>query len=557
MSPDLLIGLAWKSAACAGLTLLALWLLRDRSAAERSHAAHLGMLTTVAAPFAALLLPPVPAPIAMPARPLSGVLTSGAPGSATLGTSSGDPAGAGAVLAGLDPGALAAWAYTLPAAVLGLALLWSVLQLHSLRGRAQMMTDPAWLTALASTQQRSGFKEGTALLVSSEIDSPVSWGVLRPVVIVDEQTSAEPDKADAIIAHELAHLARLDWAKLLLGGAATALFWFNPLVWMLARQCHDLREEAADDAVLRGHIAPLDYAELLVGCADREASPLLIANGVAPSRGSIARRIGRVLDPSHRRGPVRTPWSLACCTVALVFAAPLALTFAPKTGAGVSSAVAAEALVSEAAPAAATSPAARPARSAFAASPSQGAVEAPRRPRLADDVEEAGAVVPAPTPVLGEALVTAARRGDRAAVDQLLSAGVNPNTAAPGDGSPLIQAARTGRADMVRTLLARGADIDMAVSGDGNPLIAAAAAGRADMVRLLLDSGADIEASIASDENALIQASGGGHEEVVRLLLARGADVNSRVGVRTPLGMARSRGHAEIEQMLLEAGARR
>jgi hypothetical protein len=71
---------------------------------------------------------------------------------------------------------------------------------------------------------------------------------------------------------------------------------------MLARRCHDLREEAADDAVLCGDIAPVDYAELLVGCAAREASPLLIANGVAPSRGSIARRIGRVLEPSHRRG---------------------------------------------------------------------------------------------------------------------------------------------------------------------------------------------------------------------------------------------------------------
>lgn len=557
MSLELLVGLAWKSATCAGLTLLALRTLRDRSAAERSHAAHLGMLTTVAAPFAALALPPVPVSIAAPALMAPKILTPSAPATALPASAGLGELDGAAAFAALDLGTLAAWAYAVPATVLCLALMWSVLQLHGLRSRARMVTDPAWLIALASTQQRSGFKRGTALLLSAEISSPVSWGVLRPVVIVDEQTSAEPSKAEAIIAHELAHLARLDWAKLLLGGFATALFWFNPLVWMLARRCHDLREEAADDAVLRGDIAPADYAELLVGCADREASALLIANGVAPSRGSVARRIGRVLDPSRRRGPVKTAWTLACCTVALVFAAPLALTFAPTAGATVSSAMAAEAVAAETSPAPRSAPAAQPEPSTLLAQDSERADEERRLLQLAKRTDQEPAPLTAPAPVLGEALVTAAARGDRTAMDQLLRAGVNPNTASPGDGSPLIQAARTGRVDMVRTLLARGADIDMAVSGDGNPLITAAAAGRIDMVRQLLDAGADIEASIASDENALIQASGRGHEEVVRLLIARGADVNSRVGVRTPLGMARSQGHAEVEQLLQEAGARR
>ena len=376
--------------------------------------------------------------------------------------------------------------------------------------------------------------------------------MLRPVLILDEETLAEPAKAPAIIAHELAHLARLDWAKLLLGGAATALFWFNPLVWVLARRCHDLREEAADDAVLRGDVAPADYAELLVGCARRETSALLIANGVSPSRGSVARRIGRVLDPSRRRGPARAAWTLACCAVAAVFVAPLALTFTPGSGAAVSSAAAAELAPARPAPLVVRNVPVPAVGARVAAAPA--AVQA----RTPAPVYRAETAAPGSgsSPALSEALVSAAARGDLAGMDQLLRAGASPNAADPGDGSPLIKAARAGRADMVRTLLARGADIDMAVSGDGNPLIAAAAAGRTDMVRLLLDSGADIEASIASDENALIQASGRGHEEIVRLLIARGADVNSRVGVRTPLGMARNGRHAKVELLLLRAGAR-
>src|SRR3546814_1043120 len=60
--------------------------------------------------------------------------------------------------------------------------------------------------------------------------------------------------------HELAHVARLDWAKLLGARVACAVFWFNPLVWMPARESHQLREEAADDAVLMADIDGPDYA---------------------------------------------------------------------------------------------------------------------------------------------------------------------------------------------------------------------------------------------------------------------------------------------------------
>ena len=74
----------------------------------------------------------------------------------------------------------------------------------------------------------------------------------------------------------MAHVARLDWAKLLISRIACALFWFNPLVWMLAREAHQLREEAADDAVLGADIEDTEYARLLVGVARHQCRGMLI-----------------------------------------------------------------------------------------------------------------------------------------------------------------------------------------------------------------------------------------------------------------------------------------
>jgi hypothetical protein len=176
-----------------------------------------------------------------------------------------------------------------------------------------------------------GFKHGTALLTSNELSSPISWGLMRPVILLNTRAVEASGEAEAIIAHELAHVARMDWAKLLLARIATALFWFNPLVWLLAREAHQLREEAADDSVLAADIADTHYAQLLVGVARHECPGLLLgAHGVAPSKSSLARRVARVLDGASVRGPVARSFALGVLVGAVLIAAPLAaLTLTP------------------------------------------------------------------------------------------------------------------------------------------------------------------------------------------------------------------------------------
>src|SRR5690606_8479748 len=125
----------------------------------------------------------------------------------------------------------------------------ALLRLVLLTARARPVTDDHWLKGLARAQRRTGFRKSTALLANREIASPVSWGVLRPKILLNTDAIAARADADAIVAHELAHLARADWAKLVLARVAVALFWFNPFAWLLAREAHQLREEPADDAV--------------------------------------------------------------------------------------------------------------------------------------------------------------------------------------------------------------------------------------------------------------------------------------------------------------------
>lgn len=333
---ELVFGIAWKSFIVAGAALLLLRLASGRSAAERSSIAHLGLIATLLLPVAALALPPleVEGPGFMaPVREAAQTALPNIPAAATIQEGvAAAPAGFPEAAAGAAPSIdWAFWLYAAPAALLVLLTLIALGRLFLLQARARVLVEPIWLTALARAQQRMGFKHGTALLISDELPSPISWGLVRPVILLNARAAEAADEAEAIIAHELAHVARLDWLKLLLARVTTALYWFNPLVWVLAREAHQLREEAADDTVLAADIVDTDYAELLVGIARHECRGLLIgAHGVAPSKGSLARRIARVLDPASRRGPAARGFALGVFVGATAIAAPLAaLTLVP------------------------------------------------------------------------------------------------------------------------------------------------------------------------------------------------------------------------------------
>lgn len=324
MSVDVLVEIALKSGLVAAGALLLVTQLKGLPASQRAWIAHIGLLLTLLMPLFVLAGPDLqisgPWSRTIETAPTVEALTSTAPLPDVSPVAS-VPAAAAVFDAGLV--ALGGWA--LVAGALALSLATGLFRLLRLRRDASVLTDRDWLCALAQAQHTMGMKQGTALLLSERLTSPVSWGLLRPTIVLSSAALKNPDKAGAILAHELAHVLRMDWVNLLISRLATAVFWFNPLVWVLAWQAHELREEAADDVVLRNDVEGPDYASLLVDFARGEGRAAgLAAHGVAPGRGSLRRRLMRVLDRDARRDPARPWWVAACTTGALALAAPLA-----------------------------------------------------------------------------------------------------------------------------------------------------------------------------------------------------------------------------------------
>ena len=199
-----------------------------------------------------------------------------------------------------DPTPLVILAYLGGLAMVGARLVAGLWMLRRWTRSAQDVCCPSWLAAFDRVRWIVPNAEAVRLKVSSEIGSPLSWGWRNPVILIDPDTLEMAEDAEAILAHEAAHIARRDWPMLMLSRVAATLFWFNPLVWLLEREVVQQAEEAADlEAAQR--VEPSRYAETLLGLA--QANAMVPANSMAPSAQALGRRVRAVLDRRIRERP--------------------------------------------------------------------------------------------------------------------------------------------------------------------------------------------------------------------------------------------------------------
>ncbi len=109
-----------------------------------------------------------------------------------------------------------------------------------------------------------------------------------------------------MIAHELAHIARLDWAGVLFEELARAAMWFHPAIWWTVARIRAAREESVDAAVTNA-VGPDLYLESLLTAASWRANRNMTFPAPAMLRGgasALERRLHQI--PLVKESPTMT-----------------------------------------------------------------------------------------------------------------------------------------------------------------------------------------------------------------------------------------------------------
>ena len=129
--------------------------------------------------------------------------------------------------------------------------------------------------------------------------APFTFGWRRPVVVLPAAATAwTAARLHAVLAHELAHIRRTDYARLLLIEAVYALFWLNPLVRVMRRTAYLDQDLACDAAAVRAGMPSTEYARHLLDLARAGRAATSAAALPLLRRSTLRARIAAVLQPA-------------------------------------------------------------------------------------------------------------------------------------------------------------------------------------------------------------------------------------------------------------------
>jgi len=207
-------------------------------------------------------------------------------------------------------------------------LLW----LQRLRKKSAQPVGKALAETFLALQRKLGLDRVVRYCESDCLEAPAVVGWFRPMVLlpVTTLTGLDAQQLEAVIAHELAHIRRLDGFVNLFQVAAEALLFYHPAVWWVNRQIRVERENCCDDIAVTVSGAT-DYARALMTLEERRGSMslALAANG-SPLARRIARLLGLPRPGGELQGITTAVGVLALAGALLAATALLGVTHSPQ-----------------------------------------------------------------------------------------------------------------------------------------------------------------------------------------------------------------------------------
>ncbi len=194
------------------------------------------------------------------------------------------------------------------------------LLLERMRRRQSAPVDCMLREICVELQRRLGLTRAVCYAQCQWLEAPAVIGWFRPIVFLPltALTGLSEAQLKAVVAHELAHVKRLDSFVNAFQVVVETLLFYHPAVWWLNKRIRLERENCCDDTAIALCGNAVEYARALTLMEEWRVAPGL---AMAANRGPLSERITRLLGIDNLRSGIRgigLTASAFCLTVALV-----------------------------------------------------------------------------------------------------------------------------------------------------------------------------------------------------------------------------------------------
>jgi beta-lactamase regulating signal transducer with metallopeptidase domain len=201
---------------------------------------------------------------------------------------------------------------------------WMVMKI---RRSPKMALSEEWMDFVEMIREQMPFKQAVRIAESAVATVPMVVGWLKPLILLPIGTinNMSASQVEAIIAHELAHIAGKDYLFNALQTIAEVFFYYHPAIWWISAVIRAERENRCDDAAVKLCGNKMIYVKALVSMQELQKQlpktnkTLGLALSFAGNRKyPLLERVKRVLNQSQNKSNIMEKMTATGLILAIV-----------------------------------------------------------------------------------------------------------------------------------------------------------------------------------------------------------------------------------------------
>lgn len=159
-----------------------------------------------------------------------------------------------------------------------------------------------WKRRLAHLLQSLGMRQAVRMAESGLVKIPMVMGTLKPVILlpVGLLSRLPGDEIEAILLHELSHIARRDYLVNLLQSFAEALYFFNPALMWVSALIREERENCCDDMAISVTRSKFQFINALISFQEYHHAPAAYQLGFPGRKNQLLNRVKRIAGNQNK-----------------------------------------------------------------------------------------------------------------------------------------------------------------------------------------------------------------------------------------------------------------